>query len=98
MMLVCQFWGGMHNGKELALPDAEILADGVSYVGRLAREELQGKPAFNGYLGPMWDGERYFGIDGKWHYMFERVERDMSVEIKGVLRYETQQVYDELSR
>lgn len=98
MKLVCQFWGGVHDGKELDLNTAEALADGVGFVPRGARAELQNKPAFNGYLGPMWDGERYFGVDGKWHYTFENVERDMSIETKAVLRYETQEVYNELSR
>lgn len=98
MKLVCQFWGGTLNGKELALSTAEALADGTSEVMPWVRKELHNKPTFYGYLGPMWDGERYFGVDGKWHYTFERVERDMSVEMVSVLRYETQAVYNELSK
>lgn len=97
MKLVCQFWGGPLNAKELPLPDVEAIADGVAYVSPRCRAELQRKPHINGYLGPMWDGERYFGVDGKWHYDFERIERDTSVEPKGVLRYETQEVYNQLS-
>ena len=98
MKLVGPFWGGVYHGKEFDLNTAEALADGVSFSSKGARVELQNKPEFYGYLGPMWDGERYFGIDGKWHYTFERVERDPNVEMKAVLRYETQEVYNELSK
>lgn len=51
--------------------------------GLVRREELDLKPVFKGYCGPMWDGTRRDALTGK------------SV---GVLRYETWEVYDTLSR
>ena len=61
------------------------------------RAELQYKPIMPGYLGPMWDGELHFGKDGKWHRSYDKFEPDTSVDPVGVLRYESQEVYNTLS-
>ena len=85
MKLVCEFVGGAMAGK-MPLENAEKLTEARSRNwseersrGRLVpRAELDSKPQFEGYAGPMWDGERPGGI--------------------GVLRYETWDVYDMMSR
>jgi len=85
MKLVCEFIGGALAGI-ISLEDAEKMTaerskdwSGDRAKGRLVpRAELDNRPKFDGYAGPMWDGERAGGI--------------------GVLRYETWDVYDMMSR
>lgn len=85
MKMICQFVGGRMNGMTIPLELAEQMTDKRSEDLSEARargawvhrEELDNKPKFDGYLGPMWNGTR-----GEC----------------GVLRYETQEVYDMLSR
>lgn len=85
MKFVCEFVGGPMAGQ-IDLEEAEKLTDKRSEdlsayraMGRLVhRAELDNRPEFDGYAGPMWDGERPGGI--------------------AVLRYETWDVYDMLSR
>jgi hypothetical protein len=65
MTYICEFVGGPLNGQML-LRDAEKLTDkrsaDLSEVrkagGFVCREELDNKPEFDGYCGPMWDGTR----------------------------------------
>ena len=90
MKFICQFVGGPLAG-EMPLEKAETMTDkrsaDLSEIrrrgGLVHREELDNKPEFKGYAGPMWNGERRDGITG------ERI---------GILRYETWEVYDMLSR
>ena len=113
MKLVCEFVGGRWHNKPMTLEIAEMVADGHSRdwsaeraEGDLVpRAELDNRPTFQGYLGPMWDGLRY-SIDGKAVYEHElkyKPELAARVAAEGiqpyaVLRYETQQVYDMMSR
>lgn len=90
MKFVCQFVGG-HLAGEMPLEKAELLT--VRRSEDLSRERAQGalvhraeldnRPKFSGYAGPMWNGTRRDGITG---------------EDIGILRYETWEVYDMLSR
>ena len=113
MKLVCEFVGGIYSRTPMTLEIAEKICTGRSRdwseersQGALVpRAELDNKPTFDGYLGPMWDGLRY-EVDGKTYYAHDlnynpelraRVEAE-NIEPFGVLRYETQQVYDLLSR
>lgn len=102
---VCEFVGGERNRQRIPLAEAEQMTGKRSRdwsmernCGRLVpRAELDNRPVFQGYLGPMWDGVRY-EIDGKLKYEFEVSEFDqIGREPICVLRYETQEVYDTLS-
>ena len=85
MKLICRFYGGTMHGLSLPLEVAERmterrsedLSDVRARGGLVHRAELDNRPEFDEYLGPMWDG-----MDGDC----------------GVLRYETQDIYDMLSR
>ena len=113
MKLVCNFVGGYMNGAQIPVEEAEIMtvkrsrdwSEERSQGALVPRAELDNKPTFDGYLGPMWDGLRY-EVDGKTYYAHDlnynpelraRVEAE-NIEPFGVLRYETQEVYDLLSR
>lgn len=106
MRLFYEFVGGELDKKMMVRSEVELMADGHkpdrSYermCGRLVqREELDNQPKVRGYLGPMWDGKRYMLDDGRMVYTFENVNPASIVEIVGVMRYETQEVYDLLSR
>ena len=66
---VCEFIGGPMAGK-MPLEDAEKLTDKRSTDwskdrargGLVPRAELDNRPKFKDYAGPMWDGERPGGI------------------------------------
>lgn len=85
MKFICEFIGGPLAGT-MPLEKAESLtaerSDDLSAIrergGLVRRAELDNRPVFKGYCGPMWDGMR--GPD------------------RAVLRYETWEVYDMLSR
>ena len=86
MKFICEFIGGPLAGT-MPLEQAEAMTDrrseDLSEARKLCgpwvhREELDNKPEFDGYCGPMWDGTRGSDI--------------------AVLRYETWEVYDMLSR
>ena len=113
MKFVCEFYGGHYNGRQIPVELAEKATEARSRswaseraAGRLVpRAELDSRPVFEGYLGPIFDGLRY-QVGWKTYYDFEversselkaRVERE-GVEPYAVLRYETQDVYDTLSR
>lgn len=89
MKLYCEFVGGERNGVRLPVEEAEKLtakrSEDLSEIrargGLVHRQELDNRPVFDGYCGPMWDGTRRLGG-----------------EECGVLRYETWEVYDLLSR
>lgn len=108
VIVMYQFVGGPLNGQMFERWQLDDLVTGTSYdwsaeraAGRLVpREELDNQPTFDGYVGPMWDGYRFIGIDGKLHYDFERsrfLARPGHPDYL-VIRYETQEVYDMLSR
>lgn len=107
MKFVYEFVGGPLNGVIFDHIDAVAFSSGDSgdlsnirnAGGTVRRKELDNQPTFDGYLGPMWDGERIKGTDGKYHYSFERtfIPADPAEKVF-VLRYETQEVYDLLSR
>jgi len=69
MKFVCEFIGGSMEGS-MSLEAAEKLTDARSKdwsedrrKGRLVpREELDNRPKFGEYAGPMWDGERPGGV------------------------------------
>lgn len=100
--LVCQFVGGERNGQVIDLAEAECLTDRRSTdwsaaraVGALVpRAELDNRPKFKAYVGPMWDGIRY-EVDGRLKSDWEVSEFDqLGRQPIGVLRYESQEVYD----
>lgn len=113
MKLVCEFVGGRMNGISVEETVAGLFTTKRSrdwskeraQGGCVPRAELDNKPVFDNYFGPMWDGLRYT-IDGIAYYEHDlkykpelkaRVEAE-KIEPYGVLRYETQEVYDLLSR
>lgn len=87
MKYICHFVGGKWHGKMIPLEEAERLTDKRSEDlseerargAWVRRPELDNRPVFGGYFGPMWDGTREDGT-------------------VAVLRYETPEVYDMLSR
>lgn len=101
------FVGGELNGKmwHYAALEARNLIAGynadksaVRALGRLCqREELDNQPLVNGYLGPMYDGERY-EVGGKLKYSFEctEAEKQAATAMYHVIRYETQEVYNSM--
>lgn len=113
MKLICNFVGGRLAGSQIPVEEAEAMAvkrsRDWSYERErgacVPREELDNKPVFGGYLGPMWDGLRY-EIDGRTYYDFDlkyhpelrALAEAKNIKPYGVLRYETQEVYDLLSR
>ena len=66
---ICEFIGGPMAGR-MSLEEAEKLTDKRSEdltklreMGALVhRAELDNRPEFDGYCGPMWDGERPGGV------------------------------------
>lgn len=66
MKLYCEFVGGEYNGVVIPLEDAEAMtpnrSEDLSEIrkkgGLVHRAELDNKPVFDGYCGPMWDGTR----------------------------------------
>lgn len=108
MKLVYEFHGGELNRKRFESEQAEAMAEGhnkdcsaLRALGMLCqREELDNQPTVPGYLGPMWDGVRYVAQSGEEYYAFQLNEEQKAAAIDcfGVLRYETQEVYDVLSR
>ena len=106
MRLFYEFIGGAMPKRFMVRSEVEEIACGHTtdmsrerLAGMLVRrEELDNQPKVAGFVGPMWDGERYLLDDGRIVYTFEKVNPNAIVEIVGVIRYETQEVYDILSR
>lgn len=69
MKIRCEFVGGSMNGMAFPLELAELFSDGKSpnYSKDRARgacvpcADLDDRPTFREYLGPMWDGIRKDG-------------------------------------
>ena len=76
MKLICEFVGGRYARKRFELEDAEKmtsmrsedLSDIRAMGGLVHREELDNKPVFEGYCGPMWDGTRFGDTVGVLRY------------------------------
>ena len=106
MRLFYEFIGGAMPKRFYVRSEVEKMAIGHTpdlsrerLAGRLVRrEELDNQPKVAGFVGPMWDGERYLLDDGRIVYAFEQVDLESVVEIVGIIRYETQEAYDILSR
>lgn len=101
MRYICEFVGGANGVQRIDLEIAEKMTDKRSRcwakeraAGRLCpREELDNRPVFKGFLGPMWDGLRY---GNEYEFQTTPAERE-TIEPVAILRYETQEVYDLLS-
>lgn len=107
MKTIYEFHGGKLNKQRFTRAQVEEFSDGITpdlsaarATGALVkRAELDSQPVVPGYLGPMWDGLRYVDENGKEFYDFMLPdEQKQGLECFAVLRYETQQVYDILSR
>lgn len=69
MTYVCEFVGGRFSGRNIPLEVAEQMtekrSEDLSEIrargGWVHRAELDNKPEFDGYIGPMWDGTRRGG-------------------------------------
>jgi len=77
---------------------SEDLSEIRNRGGLVHRKELDNEFQFAGYLGPMWDGTRYL-VNGelKSSWACSEAEKANSPECY-VLRYETPEVYERLSR
>ena len=103
-----QFVGGEYNGKLWHYAALEVrnlitgYSEDLSHLrakGVLCkRAELDNQPIVAGYYGPMWDGARYYDKDGNLKYDFEIAEADRVGEPIYVIRYESPEAYDMLSR
>lgn len=106
MRVFYQFHGGELNKRTMVRSEVEEIACGHSLDNSsrrargilCSREELDNQPKVKGYIGPMWDGERYILTNGEMVYKFEQVDPAAIVEVVGIIRYETQEVYNMLSR
>ncbi len=105
---VYQFAGGEYSGKMFNYHELEAagMINGYSKnwsveraSGRIVhREELDDQPKVDGYLGPMYDGVRYV-VGGRLKYGFDCTDEEKATcKTLTVIRYDTQQVYDALSR
>lgn len=104
---IYQFIGGFLGGQSLTRKQVDTIACGLSpnwtlerAAGRLVpRAELDEQPNVEGYCGPMWDGTRYMGADGKLHADHDRntYPADPESPVFVVLRYESAEVYERLS-
>lgn len=106
MRTVYEFVGGERNGARYNQEQVEQFASGHTRSWEaerklrrpVPRKELDNQPTVDGYLGPMWDGIRYV-VDGDMKYGFELTEAQKEgLPTVAILRYETQAVYDMLSR
>lgn len=106
MRLFYEFIGGAMPKRFMVRSEVEEIACGHTpdrsrerLAGRIVpRKELDNQPKVPGFLGPMWDGERYMLDDGRIVHTFEKVNLESVIEIVGIVRYETQEAYDILSR
>lgn len=111
MKHIYEFVGGKYNNQRMTYHEVMKIYNGyLSHdfseernAGALVpRAELDNQPHVDGYVGPMWDGERYI-MDGKEYHSwdFERLpderKKNKIIEVFAILRYETQEVYDMLS-
>lgn len=106
MKYLYEFVGGPLSGQKKQHEEVEQIANGHHpYFGReravgylVPREELDGQPTVEGYIGPMWDGLRY-EVDGSMEYDWRLTEEDKEgKEPIAIIRYESHEVYEKLSR
>lgn len=108
MKFYYEFVGGKYNKCIFAREQVEQIGNG-KYTedlteirkrgGLVHREELDNQPEVDGYYSPMWDGFRYVMPDGRLEYSFYLSENQKAgKEQVAVIRYETAEVYDMLSR
>lgn len=105
--ILYSFIGGEYNGMILNRGEVGLIGNGrysedlslLRKAGRLVHgPELDNQPLVDGYLGPMRDGLRYV-VGDKFKYEFECTEDEKANnEAIIMLRYETQEVYNMLSR
>lgn len=101
-----EFVGGRLHGQRMQRNQVEEIATGHSrdwsperaQGGLVPRVELDNQPTVNGYVGPMWDGLRY-KVNGRMKSEWSLTEEEKAgTEPTAILRYETQEVYNMLSR
>lgn len=106
MKYLYEFVGGPLSGQKKQHEEVEQIANGHKpYMGQyramgypVQREELDGQPTVEGYIGPMWDGLRY-EVDGRLKYDWELTEEQKAgKEPIAILRYESHEMYEKLSR
>lgn len=106
MKTLYEFIGGERGGVRYTKEQVERFASGHTPSWEesrklrrpVPRQELDNQPTVDGYLGPMWDGIRYV-VDGELKYGFELTEaQKKDLPTVAILRYETQEVYNMLSR
>lgn len=99
------FYGGRLNGRQFNREQVEAMSDGHTpdyslnreMGGLCPRKELDNQPRVNGYIGPMWDSIRCVMKDGTVTYDFMVIDQSKVDYSFAVLRYETQNVYEQLS-
>lgn len=112
MKYIYEFCGGRLNGMRLDSEQAFKLCNGrinkdyskERVQGILChRKELDNQPLFDGYLPPMWNGMEYL-YEGRlitsWEYnrLSEKKKFYDVSDCYGVIRYETQKMYNMLSQ
>jgi len=103
--LAYTFVGGELDGQQFDRQIVEAFAEGYTPNNTLKRaagllcprKELDEQPKICGYYGPMWDGIRCVMNDGSIKYDFQVKDMSQVLRIYGVLRYETEEVYDMMS-
>ena len=103
--LAYSFVGGQLDGQQFDRQTVEAFAEGYTPNNTLKRaagllcprKELDEQPKICGYYGPMWDGIRCVMKDGSIKYDFQVKDTSQVLRIYGVLRYETEEVYDMMS-
>ena len=106
MKYLYEFVGGPLAGQMKQLEEVQQISSGnrpyfdreraMGY--RVPREELDGQPTVEGYVGPMWNGRRY-EVDGHLVYDWESTEEEKAgKEPIAILRYESHEMYEKLSR
>lgn len=106
MRLFYEFIGGALPQRYYVRSEVEEMAIGHTpdrsrerLAGQLVhRKELDNQPKVAGFVGPMWDGERYLLTNGMLVHKFEKVDLELVAEVVGIIRYETQEAYDLLSQ
>lgn len=104
-----EFVGGELNGKMWHYASLEVrdLISGYNNDlsvararGRLCqRAELDNQPLVDGYYGPMYGGMRYeIGGELKYDFMCSESEKKAASGVYHVIRYESPEAYDMLSR
>ena len=107
MKIAYEFHGGNLNMSRFTREEVEKMCydhtEDCSFLRELGilchRKELDNQPKVLGYVGPMWDGIRYVADTGKEYYDHQLTkEQKQGLACFAVLRYETQEVYNMLSR